>query len=270
MVVFEIIDNSDKQKHLLGYLFYFERSKRFFTELLAEYDEWTCPFIFSGFVKKGIYNIGSEWSRKFVEQRIVPPDRQNLGMILRDNNLKEYDEYRLLVLSEGRCAQDELSVLKINENALVPEITERLNKKVQDLLPLAGNKLLIFFKDGRQAIFDCGKHLKTDRRFLIVLSDPDIFNNVHVTPGGNGIEWGKERCVPAEDLYSLSKKATVTYQQMLAFLKTRTIDTTEAATILDCSRQYVGQLAKQGKLTPVHVESNNSLFLRSDLESECK
>ena len=66
-------------KRLLGYLFYYERSRRFFAELLEGVDEWEAPFIFSSFVKKNIRSIDSEWSMKFVQQRIIPADRQNLG-----------------------------------------------------------------------------------------------------------------------------------------------------------------------------------------------
>ena len=118
MVTFEIRDAATGEKRLLGYLFYYERSRRFFAELLEKWDEWAAPFIFSGFVKRGIYSIDSEWSMKFVRQRIIPADRQNLGAILRDNNLREYDEYRLLLLSEGRCAQDDLYLVHVNENFL--------------------------------------------------------------------------------------------------------------------------------------------------------
>ena len=98
MVIFEILNKSEN-KRLLGYLFYFERSGRFFTELLETLDEWSSPFIFSGHVKKGIYSIDSTWSAKFVSQRIIPSDRQNLGSLLRDNSLTKYDEFKLLLLN---------------------------------------------------------------------------------------------------------------------------------------------------------------------------
>ena len=127
MVVFEIRNKSEKDK-LLGYLFYYERSKRFFSEILKEMDEWTAPFIFLGLIKRGIYSIDSIWSGTFVRQRIIPPDRQNLGSILRDNGLKEYDEFKLLQLSEGRCAQDELYLVRIHEEDINAEIRNRLPK----------------------------------------------------------------------------------------------------------------------------------------------
>ena len=42
-----------------------------------------------------------ERSKIWVEQRIIPSDRQNIAEILRDNNLKEYDEFELLMLAMG-------------------------------------------------------------------------------------------------------------------------------------------------------------------------
>ena len=92
MIVFEI-HNKAENRRLLGYLFYYDRSKRFYTELLSDLDEWSAPFIFAGHVKRCEYSIDSVWSKKFVNQRIIPLDRQNLGSILKENGLKTYDEY---------------------------------------------------------------------------------------------------------------------------------------------------------------------------------
>ena len=50
--------------------------------------------------------INAYWSKLWVQQRIVPTDRQNLGQVLKENGLSEYDEFELLMLAEGRCAQD--------------------------------------------------------------------------------------------------------------------------------------------------------------------
>ena len=44
-------------------------------------------------MKRGETTVNSYWSKIWVQQRIVPPDRQNIGEILRDNHLQEYDEY---------------------------------------------------------------------------------------------------------------------------------------------------------------------------------
>lgn len=267
-MIFEIRDDGIEKNRLLGYLFYYERSKRFFTELLDEYDEWDLPFIFSGFVAKGQYSIGSDWSKKFVEQRIIPPDRQNLGSILKENGLREYDEHKLLLLSNGRCAQDEIHLEKISEESLDHSIKKRLSKKVRECIPLTGRRLLIFFRDDRAVISDINKLLGKERLFANIYRNDAAFEKVHVAPGGNGIEWDEERNIPAEQLYETGKRTDIRYEDMAAFAEKRLVDTTGACKLLNCSRQYINQLVREKRLTPVRAASNNNLFLKSDIESE--
>lgn len=45
----------------------------------------------------------------------MPPERQNIGQILRANGLKEYDEFPLLLKNDGRCCQDECYIVKVEE-----------------------------------------------------------------------------------------------------------------------------------------------------------
>lgn len=95
-----------------------------------------------------------------------------------------------------------------------------------------------------------------------------MFENVRVAPGGNGIEWGEERNIPAEVLYSAGKRLNLSYEDFLRFSQIRLVDTSAAAEMLNCTRQYINQLVREGRLTPVRSESNNNLFLKSDIESE--
>ncbi len=268
MVIFEIRDASLDTGKLLGYLFYYSRSRRFFTELLNGITEWEAPFLFAEFVKNGQYSIGSEWSMKFVRQRIIPPDRQNLGSILKANHLSSYDEYSLLKLSEGRCAQDELFLTPVKEAQISEDIRVRLQQKVRDVLPLARNRVMIFFRDGVSTVADIGQLKGQDRLFSRILREKEIFESVRTAPDGHGIEWDEERGIAAECLYPKASACDERYDEFLSFAKHRLVDTTEAAAYLGCSRQYINQLVKRGKLTPLCKDSNHYLFLRSDLESE--
>lgn len=267
MVVFEIRDKY-LNKRLLGYLFYYGRSKRFFAELLSDTDEWTCPFIFSDYVKKGIYSINSVRSAKFVEQRIIPPDRQNLGVILKENGLKEYDEFKLLLLSEGRCAQDELYLVRISERDIIPEIVNRFAGKVLDVMALENMRVLVFFVDKTSALADVGRICRDDRLFGNVLNSAEIFRNVRVSPGGNGIEWGEERFISAETLSSSGKRTAISYEDLIGFIKGRLADTAEATDLLNCSRQYIKQLADKERLTPLREGANSNLYFKSEIERE--
>ena len=107
MKIFAIRDESSQEQKDLAYLLYYEQEKRFYIELPENADAWETPLLLDSFVKRGETTVNSYWSKIWVQQRIVPPDRQNIGEILRDNHLKEYDEYALLMLAMGRCAQDE-------------------------------------------------------------------------------------------------------------------------------------------------------------------
>ena len=267
MIIFEIRDKAQKGR-LLGYLFYYEKSKRFFSELMEDTDEWTCPFILSGFVKKGKYSADSIWSGKFVNQRIIPPDRQNLGSILRDNGLKEYDEFKLLQLSEGRCAQDELYLVRIQDKDVVSEVQERFEKKVLDVMVMEDYRILVFFKDKKSIVLDVNKACGENRLFGNILRNEEVFRNVRVSPGGNGIEWGEERFISADDIREIGKESIISYDDIKGFIKDRLVDSAETAKILNCSRQYVKQLTDKKRLSPIREGANSNIYLKTTLESE--
>lgn len=270
MTTFEIRDAAQpigrNVGRLVGYLFYYERARRFYTELLAELDEWETPAMFYGHVKRGIYSIDSKWSMKWVRQRIIPAERQNIGMILKENGLKVYDEYKLLCLSEGRCAQDEGYIVKTEFDRISSDIKERLQKKVADVLPLQDNRIFVFFKDGNTRQIDAGQMLGEQNAFCRVLREPAIFERVKVSPGGNGIEWDEDRSVMAEDLYNAGESIGLGYDNLLRFTNKRLVDTTEACALLNVSRQYINQLVKQGRLRPVLSGEKGRVFLRAELE----
>ena len=115
MKIFAIRDETSKDNKDLAYLLYYELEKRFYIELPEDADPWETPLLLDSFVKRKEKTVNSYWSKVWVQQRIVPMDRQNLGQILRDNNVKEYDEYELLMWAMGRCAQDNYYLVPIDE-----------------------------------------------------------------------------------------------------------------------------------------------------------
>lgn len=273
MITFEIRDSSqvlrNNSDRILGFLFYFERHKRFYAELLSGVDEWDAPFMFKPFVEKKIFSIDHIWSKKWVELRIIPRERQNIGDILRDNGLKEYDEYRLLVLSEGRCAQDDCYVRKVKEKGDLPdEIIERLSKKVLDVMPLSNNRAIAFFRNGSSKTVSFNELAGDDRLFKKILSDEDVFMRMKVSPGGNGIEWDEDHFISAGRLYRVGKKADIAYEDILRFVDHRIMDTSEVSDELKVSRQYIHQLVSEGALKPLKARAKERSFQRALIESE--
>ena len=98
MKIFAIRSESMRKAKNLAYLIYYETEKTFYIELPDDADEWEIPLILSSYLKKGERTVNSYHSKMWVQQRIAPPDRQNLGQILKENNLEYYDEFELLML----------------------------------------------------------------------------------------------------------------------------------------------------------------------------
>ncbi|MBQ8983540.1 MAG: hypothetical protein IJ079_08110 [Lachnospiraceae bacterium] len=266
MILFEIHDASYRYEFVLGYLFYYAHVKEFYIELNPELDAWSAPFILQGFVKNGRFSVDADWSAKWVSQRIIPPDRQNLGMILKENGMTEYDPYRLLVLSEGRCAQDDNYLVRCQETELPEYVRERKNQKIREILPMNNRKMMIFFKDDITRCVDIQDYLKDRPVYTPILARQELYEKARVQAGGNGITWGEGRSVASEELRTCGAEVPISLEDMETFVRHRVVDTTEAANMMNCSRQYMNQLVKQGSLQPLRDISNNKLFLKGEIE----
>ena len=96
------------EEKIVSILNYDEEHKRYTIDIPEGITEKEAPFMMALFMQKGIRHIDSDWSLKWVQSRIIPSSRQNIGEILRVNNMHSYDEHALLIKNEGRCCQDEL------------------------------------------------------------------------------------------------------------------------------------------------------------------
>lgn len=266
MKIFAIRDAGDRDNKDIAYLFYYEKGGRFYVELPADADPWETPLILSSFLKRGEKTINSYWSRVWVQQRIVPADRQNIGQILRDNGLKEYDECRLLELSEGRCPQDNCYIAPVSEAELPAEFVMRFGRKVEDVIPLAGKNLLVFFRDGSVKKCSLYEMLGEDRTFAPILNSDDQFNRVRLQPGGHGACWGESLNIPYETLYAKGEAVPLSADDFISFVEHRVINTAEVMNLLNCTRQNIDDLVRREKLHPIKQSAKNRFFLRSEVE----
>lgn len=96
-------------------LSYDEEKDVYHVSIPASVNPDNLPAILGILARKGVREIEDRWARQFVKERVVPPDRQNIGMILRDAGLGYYSEFALLVYTSGRCAMDEFFIEEIGE-----------------------------------------------------------------------------------------------------------------------------------------------------------
>ncbi len=265
MKIFAIKTESDKNA-ILAYLVYYEKEKSFYIELPENADPWETPLLLSSFAKKNIRTVNAYWSKIWVQQRIVPTDRQNLGQVLRENNLSFYDEFEMLMLSKGRCAQDDYYLQPIEEAALPKSITDRFSTRIEDVVPLEHMQLLVFFRDGIikkcdvTAFFPENEALKT---FLTLHSE--LFLRVRMQPGGHGVYWEENMTIPDLALYDSGTPVPLTASDFKDFVAHRVVNAAEAAELLGCSRQNINDLVKREKLHPIKATEKNTLFLKSEL-----
>ena len=97
----------------MGILNYDNDIKSYTIDIPENVDEKEIPFMLALVVKNGDRKVNPEWSKKWVQSRIIPSSRQNIGEILRVNGMNSYDEHTLLIKNEGRSCQDEFYLVKI-------------------------------------------------------------------------------------------------------------------------------------------------------------
>ena len=265
MRVFAIRDETLSPDVALGYLIYYERAKAFYIELPEDADPWNTPLLLSSFVKRGQYSVSSYWSRLWVQQRIVPPDRQNIGQILKENGLAEYDEFQLLLLTMGRCAQDDCYLEEIDGEQLPDPLPERWKTKVEDVVPLQNARLLVFFRNGEVRIADVRPLAEKDASYRPWLVHEDRFRSVEVQPGGYGVMWSERVTISDRELYEHSEAVPLTLNDFIGFVQNRIVSAGEACQILGCSRQNISDLIKRNKLHPIRRDARYKLFLRNEI-----
>ena len=263
MRLFVLRDDTLPRERLLGYLIYYETAKAFYMELSDGIDPWEAPPLFSAFAERGAYSINSYWSMRWVQQRIIPQDRQNLGQILRDNHLQEYDEFSLLLLARGRCEQDDFYLEEIPANPLPELLSRRWHTKLTDVVPLERPRLLVFFRNGPAKIVNAEE--LDNSACAPFLANQGRFDTVELQPDGYGIAWSERAAVSDQALYANSEHINLSLDDFIGFVQHRVVSASEACQILGGSRQNIDDLMKRGKLHPIRRDSKYKLFLRSEV-----
>ncbi len=264
MKIFAIRSDSMRKAKDLAYLIYYENAKSFYIELPEDADEWETPLILSSYLKKGERTVDAYHSKMWVQQRIVPPDRQNLGQILKENGLDSYDEFELLMLSKGRCSQDDYYIQAISKERLPDNFEERFGKRVEDVVPLHNEQILTFFRNGQIKKCNVSSYIDSVHARSL-LSQDEKFRTVEIQTDGYGVAWGTVLSISNEQLYAMGTEIELSLDDFKCFATNRIISIAEACEILDCSRQNVSDLISRGKLSPVALKGNQILLMKKEV-----
>lgn len=262
MKIFAIKDKYKKNKSL-AFLFCYPTTGECYIEIPKDTNYLDLPIILSHFAEKQQFTVDCYWTQKFIEERIIPSDRQNLGQILRDNQLDYYDPLKLLEISDGKCSQDDCYIKRISENDLPDEIKNRRLGIICECVPTAEKQLLVTFADDTTALFDMAKSCSQDwvKRILRYY---DLFKEVMVKCGGSCVCWN-DFALTYDYIRSNSQPLPVSKTVLRELVVRELVSTSEAMEILNCSRQNIDDLVKRGRLTPVSMRANTKMFYRSDI-----
>jgi len=98
-----------------GILGYNHATKEFIVFLRTDKDEWQFPILLDDTIRvHHTHVIPPEYAKLWVENRIVPPERQNIDVILRNIGILEYDEFEVLHYGRGKCCQDKMYLVDID------------------------------------------------------------------------------------------------------------------------------------------------------------
>ncbi|MCR4762909.1 MAG: hypothetical protein K5696_05205 [Lachnospiraceae bacterium] len=263
MRIFEIY-NDDIQKDI-GTLLFFEKEKSFIVELRNDIDTWDATVFFHSFVDKGIFTLPRDISLAWVRERVIPDSRQNIGDILRNSRLREYDEMKLLELSEGRCSQDHVHIRRLRE---FPDyVTKRQEKNLKDVCLPGDGRLLCFFADDavKEIHLTQLSEVTTNDDISKILRNRALYDSGKVGTGGYFVTFNDSIDIPAGDLYRYGKDIPLRADDFITFARQNMIDTNESCKALQCTRQNLAYLVSQKQLTAVKENVRGNLYLKGDV-----
>ena len=260
MKIYEIIDSEENLS--IGCLLYYEKEHEFVIELQEYLDEWTAPLLFTSFVKQGIYTIPRDISFLWVKERIIPSGRQNIGSILSQHKLPQYDEMKFLELSSGKCSQDSLYIKKM-EN--LPEYAlKRTKKNLIDVVPLENKILLCFFANGLVKKVGLSSINNVDGINKILNNDQLYFSCI-VGTGGYSITFDNSIDIASHLLYEKGLELPLSVDDFISFAKRGLVDTSEACEILECSRQNLSYMINNDQINCIKKNVRGNLFLKGEI-----
>ena len=252
-------------KQDLGYFFVNVTTGDCCIELCEDVDEWDLPFILDYYCRNGEFSIGMKHTLEFVRQRVIPSDRQNIGSILKDNGLDEYDEIKLFILSDGRCAQDECYIRAIKEDALPDYIKIRMQHFIEDVYVDDIGDYIVSYYNGDVGIIDRNNRQLVNNRMYTRMKAYISRLGINARGIGNYISIGDIDCISCGQAYKLSQILPLSISDIQKIALSSIMSTQDVMETYGCSRQNVNDLVKRGKLTPLESNNRNMIFAKSEV-----
>ena len=95
--------------------------------------------------------------------------------------------------------------------------------------------------------------------------NPEQLDKARIAAGGSVFGWDERLTIPCADLYDTGKNIPLSAEEITSVISQSVVDTAEACELLGCSRQYINELVRTGRLVPIKSNEKWTLFLKSDI-----
>lgn len=242
MKIFEIRDNLN----IYGYLFCNNNYSDYYIEI--NNDNLNQDVFFKMFLDNNINVINNFWAKRWIEERVIPSNRQNINDILLNNNMISYNELELFIKAYGRSSMDNEYIKRIDENELINNVSERRKKRILDFIK-DENRLICFFMNGKTKVYTIKnediKYINT-KPFLSIFGNEIIFNSK--------IRYNYDY------LYYNGIDMVLNYSALKDYLENNLISQKEICEELNISRQGVNKKLNKGDLI-----SYNNNYIKNEI-----
>ena len=265
MKSYAIYDEDLEREKPLGYLFYYEKAKRFIIELCSDLDEWDAPILFQGLVHKGIYTVPADIAILWVRERVIPSGRQNIGMILKNHKMKEYSEIAFLTMNKGRCIQDACYIEPKLLEELPADIQERMSKTLSECFMTEDAQLLCMFKDDVVMKVNPEVFIDKYKKLLYILKNKEWRENVKIGVGGYSIIFNEQEEVPLLDIRRNGQQIPLTTKDFYKFIQRNVMSTSMVCEAMQCTRQNLAHLVKEERLIPIISGTKENMYVKGQI-----
>lgn len=255
---------TDETRHIsVGLLYFYEKSDTYIIELSPDLSLEDAPIFFDSFLRRKKFTVGPAESRRFVESRIVPRDRQNLRSILENAGMREYEPFRLLLLAEGRCSQDDCVIRPISSE---PDwMAGRKKQWLVEADALPDRRYYFSFRDGTEGIAALEPLVRNDRTLAVILQKYDELSAAKLIGGGRTVDFGSGRILMSNAVYDNGLLELPRPGDREAILQGSLVDVPDLCSELGVSRQYINRRIQEEGIQPFRKCGGNNLYLRKDV-----
>ncbi len=256
----KVLAIKNEYKQAIGYLFCYVKSQKYIIELNEGIKDMEVPLILDKFAREKTYTVPSFASGIFVRQRVIPRDRQNIAYILKNANLKVYDELKLLILSKEKCSHDDFYVEQIDYEDVSIDIKARKENKLEEAYLVNTDFIVLMYYNKEY------KKIKVSE-----LNKPQLLNNINLLMGlslevgGNGITFNDAMTITLDELNKLPSYP-IDSNDIKAYAANNLISSSRAGYLMQCSRQNISYLVKVNKLIPVIQGLNETYFTKGNVK----